>query len=519
MKPSWTLAVLLAGCGEAPLDGSTSTSGKAATSSDDPTVAASTGMTPTTSTTSTTTTGETTAGEVCDPEVTACTGGQAWLRAFPVTSNAFLGGPIEAAALAVAPNGDIVATGMYEGTIEFGDQSITSIGTLDVWVARFGPDGAPKWFRRFGGPDPTPNDGFLGANWSAGNIAFDTNGDILVTAKCVATIDFGFGPLVGDDLDPVVLRLSSTGQPKWAHRHVGLGGGIGSEFPLFVAPVGDGRLWLAGTLYGPGIDLGGGMLHSAGWGDVLLAQLDADGNHLWSRSAGDLGHQELRAIAATPDGGLVIAGGLEGSLDLGDGPLISAGTRDAFVARLDSNGEATWSHRYGDNHEQSSLMLHVDGEGGVLLAGSFQSMIDLGAGPFVNPNAGQDPFPIPGLFLAELGADGSHVWSSALSEWMTTLDRGDDGTLVFAGAGASTLMFPGGVSGSGAGPWVATFGSDASPRWQRILSDDVYSIAHAVAGPNGAAIVAVTIYGEVEFDGVTIGVPDRSTLVLAQFGL
>jgi hypothetical protein len=512
MRPVWSIVALLAGCSDLPLadtGGSTTTS----TTADDPTA---TGAPPTTSTTGTTSGDETTAEPTCDPALRACTGGQAWLRAFPVTGNNPFGDPIEAAALAVAPNGDIIATGLFGGTIQFGDQSIPSIGALDVWVARFAPDGAPKWFRRFGGPDPTPSEGYVGANWSDGNIAFDTDGDILVTAKCIDTIDFGFGPLVGEDLDPVVLRLTSDGEPEWAQRHVGLG----SEYPLFIAPAGDGRLWLAGTLYGPGVDLGGGVLYSDGWGDVLLAQLDADGNHLWSRRAGDPGRQEVRAIAATADGGLVIAGDLEGSLNLGDGLLVSAGTSDAFVARLDSNGEATWSHRYGDNYPQSSRAVRVDGDGGVTLAGYFRSTIDLGGGPFISPKS-DDVFQTWSYawFFARLTADGSHVWSSALPVWADSFDRGDDGTLVITGWSATELMFPNGVSGSGGGPWVATLGPDASPRWQRILSDNEYDVARAVAGPNGAAIVAVTIQGEVEFDGVAVGAPDRDTLVLAQFGL
>ncbi len=65
---------------------------------------------------------------------------------------------------------------------------------------------------------------------------------------------------------------------------------------------------------------------------------------------------------------------------------------------------------------------------------------------------------------------------------------------------------------------IATFGSHASPRWLHTLPDDNYT-ARAAARPNGTVIVALTIYGEAEFDGVTVGAPDQQTLVLAQFGL
>lgn len=529
MKPAWALVACLIACGPPPLaDDEPASTSAAATSTgvDDPTLATSGGEITTSANTGDAS--DTTASDICDPALVACTGEQAWLRAFPVTGDAFLGNPIDAAALAVAANGDIVATGLYGGTIAFGDDKITSIGALDLWVARFAPDGAPIWFRRFGGPDPTPDEGYGGANWSSGNIAFEANGDILLTARCVDTIDLGFGPLAGEDLDPVVLRLSADGQPIWAHRHVGLGG-ISNDYPLLIAPVGDGRLWLAGTLYGPAVDLGGGLLHSAGWGDVLIAQIDADGEHLWSRRAGDPGHQDLRSIAPTPDGGLVIAGNLEGSLDLGDGPLVSAGTRDAFVAHLDGDGQPTWAHRYGDNHSQVSLAVRVDGVGGIVLAGDFESSIDLGGGPFTTPKIDADPYPgetwSNALFFARLAPDGAHAQSTALlgahgSLGMWSFDRGADGTLVLTGAGTPDLTFPGGISGSGEGFWVTALGPDASPRWQHILAADlIYSVPRVVASPNGAAIVALTIYGEVEFDGVSIGTPDQHTLILAQFGV
>lgn len=469
--------------------------------------------------------------ETCSGAAAACAGGQGWVRAFPMSGGGFLSAPIGTSSMAIAPDGDIIATGLYGGTIKFGAESIKSIGDLDVWVARFGPDGAPQWFRRFGGPDPTPLEEYSGANWSAGNIAFDPGGDIIITSKCIDTIDFGFGPLTGTPLDPIVLRMTTAGDVKWAHRY--LLGDFATDYPLYVAPAGDGDVWLAGTVGVAGIDLGGGELHSAGWGDVLLAKLDVDGAHLWSRRAGDPGHQGVYSIAAAPDGGLVIAGGLEGSLDLGAGTITSAGTSDAFVARLDADGQALWDRRFGDNHEQYTTEIRVDGDGAVYLAGQFESTIDLGGGPFVSTMVEEDPYPgktwYSALFLAQLTAAGEHVWSSALlvsppphswesAAWMHSFDRGADGTLVLVGGGQGPLVFPGDVWGSGGGPWVAALGPDGTPAWQHIFTGDSYSLAQAVAGPNGAVIAAVTIYGEVDLGGVHVGVADQDSLVLAQFG-
>ncbi|MDC0722501.1 hypothetical protein [Nannocystis bainbridge] len=45
------------------------------------------------------------------------------------------------------------------------------------------------------------------------------------------------------------------------------------------------------------------------------------------------------------------------------------------------------------------------------------------------------------------------------------------------------------------------------------------SVATAIAGPDGAAIVAITVNGKVKLDGVLVGTSGKKTLVLAQFGL
>lgn len=454
-----------------------------------------------------------------------CRGGQAWLKLFRITPSGWPGS-IEAAALAVAANGDIVATGTFQGGVTIDGQTFTAVSDADIWIARFDPDGSLQWFRRFGGPDGDL-DGYIGAPWSAGNISFAPGGDLLVTSNCINTVDFGDGPLAGNDQDAVLLRLTPGGDVVWARRLVGLSGFNFHELPLLVAAAPDGRIWLAATLYGELVDFGGGPLKSAGWGDPVLAQLDADGTHLWSRRYGDPGHQNIRAIDLTPDGGLVIAGGLEGSLELDGTTLVSAGTSDAYVARLDSDAQWLWARRYGDNHEQNAEHVHVDESGAITLSGRFASSIDLGGGTMTTGKLEEEWFPGSyywriDTFVAGLSADGEHQWSTALqrddaSTWLWSFDRGPDGTLALAGSG-QLPTFTGDLWGSGDGPWIGALEPDSGHRWLHALYSTDYVGPLAAAGPGGKVITMFSIHDVQIVDGIPLGEAGVGHLILAEYG-
>src|SRR4051812_27427248 len=90
---------------------------------------------------------------------------------------------------------------------------------------------------------------------------------------------------------------------------------------------------LVGTSTGT-IDFGGGPLTTTGPTALVLAKFDGAGAHLWSQSASSTGVTPLMVVAAPTTGDLVVAGGLGGIVDLGGGPLTTAGQNDALVAAM-----------------------------------------------------------------------------------------------------------------------------------------------------------------------------------------
>jgi hypothetical protein len=75
--------------------------------------------------------------------------------------------------IAADSNGNIVITGSVEGKTNFGaGQFDVGPGNTDMFVARFGPDGAHKWSRRFGDSNNAQ---------TSRAVAVDGAGNVLVT--------------------------------------------------------------------------------------------------------------------------------------------------------------------------------------------------------------------------------------------------------------------------------------------------------------------------------------------------
>jgi hypothetical protein len=428
-------------------------------------------------------------------------------------------GAIGASALAIAGDGDIVASGTYSGSFEVAGQVHTSVDEVDIWVARFAPDGAPRWFRGFVG-EPTET-GHGGAPWSAGNLTFAANDDILLSSTVFATIDLGTGPLVGDTPDPVVLRMSPAGAVIWARRIVGPDEPFNRPSPVFVAPADDDRVWLVGTVHGT-VDLGGEPLWSAGWGDLLVAQLDGAGEHLWSRRHGDAGHQEARAVAPAPDGGVVITGELEGSLTIADTTITSAGLGDAFLLRLDAAGALLWARRFGDELGQTGEQVVVDAAG-VTFAGDFIRAIDLGGGPLTterDPHAWEPADAWQrAIFVARLDLAGDPLWSTALRAdsdpaSLDMLARGDDGSLALAGWSGRRMQFAGEIAGTGDGPWFAALTAEGEPLWLQTASGS----PRVAIDADGGVIAVFDLRDPIDFAGAQLGAAGRASLIVARRG-
>jgi hypothetical protein len=130
--------------------------------------------------------------------------------------------------VAVDPAGEIVLSGGFDGTFDFGKGPMTATDEGAKYLAKFDANGNALWSKSFG--DGTPSD------WTA--LAVDGTGGPVIVGEFIDAIDFGQGPLMAaDKYDIFVARFDTSGRLEWGNRY----GAIDNQLARAVAldPKGD----------------------------------------------------------------------------------------------------------------------------------------------------------------------------------------------------------------------------------------------------------------------------------------
>lgn len=320
-------------------------------------------------------------------------GNPIWTRQFGDSSNQYAGD------LVVGSDGDIVLVGRAFGIIDLGGTPLDARGTDDVFIARFDADGNHRWSTMVGGIDPERSE----------RVTVDPAGDVYVTGTFTGDATFGDLQFASKGLrDLFLVKLAaSDGRLEWAARI----GGPGDDYGWGVA-ADDSGVYFTGY-FSESVDFGGEALQSAGDLDVIVGKYTPDGTPLWARSAGGSGPDRGYDLALAPGGEIVVTGAFSSGLDFGGAtePLVSAGGRDIFLARLGPDGAGLWAFRYGDDRDQFENDyemntwpgLAIAGDGTILLAGSLAGAAAFG-GPGDTVSVGKSD-----VYLARFDADGAHV--------------------------------------------------------------------------------------------------------------
>ena len=146
--------------------------------------------------------------------------------------------------------------------------------------------------------------------------------------------------------DGWAIRLDGRGNKLW-ERTFG-----GKKYDVFAAAVAapEGGFLLVGYSRSEG----------AGKADAWAIRLDEKGGRLWKRTFGGSSWDEANAVAATADGGFLLAGGASS---------MGAGKSDGWAIRLDGKGRKLWERAFGGIYGDVFEAAVATKEGGFLLAG------------------------------------------------------------------------------------------------------------------------------------------------------
>jgi hypothetical protein len=224
-------------------------------------------------------------------------------------------------------------------------------------------------------------------------------------------------------------------------------------------------------------------LVSAGSSDVFVVKLDPQGAPLWGQRYGDGSAQAPVGVAVDAQGNIAVGFRFAGSINWGGGALTSAGLDDVGVVKLDPNGTHLWSKKFGDASDQNRLFVAFDPTGNVLAAGDFAGVVNFGGGNLTS--AGTDD-----VFAAKLNAAGTHVWSKrfgdAVDQRLVGLGPDPVGGMIFAGSNGGTVN----LGGSNlTGPFVGRLDENGNHSCSLGLDVDA-SLEHLAVHSSGAFAVA-----------------------------
>ena len=287
--------------------------------------------------------------------------------------------------VAIDGNGNVLVTGKFSGTVDFGTGPLSSAGAADIFLAKYSAAGDPIWSKAFGS----------GMNDIGNGVAVDSGGNVVLIGTAGGGADFGGGPIMANGYSVVVAKFSPTGAYLWSM-------GIGDSFSNSgnaVAVDPSGNIAVTGAFSGPA-DFGGGVLTSAGV-DIFLAKLSPAGGHLWSRHFGSaLAVHAGNGVACDGSGNVLVTGSFENSIDLGAGWATSFAHKDMFVAKYSPAGGYLWSRLAGGLFDDAGSGIAVDMSGKVVVTGTFQAAVNFGAGSLTS--AGRTD-----IFVARYAADGT----------------------------------------------------------------------------------------------------------------
>ncbi|MHC4550398.1 MAG: hypothetical protein ACYTEZ_16640 [Planctomycetota bacterium] len=283
----------------------------------------------------------------------------------------------------------VVADRLYVvGTVQGSLEGQTGPGSIDIYLRRYDHDGAVVWTKVFGTPAKDASASYkvrVAADDSGVYVATTTRGSLP-----------GFSNAGADDV--AVWGFDTDGNQLWGTQ-LGVAGRdhIGS---LVVDAEG---------VYVCGITEGAlpGQTHFGAF-DIFVSRLDKTGSIVWIRQSGTWSTEWARDLAIH-DSGLYLAGRIIREWPGQD----NLGSHDAFIRRLDRQGNEIWTRQFGTDRVDDGHSVDVDSSG-VVVVGRTQ-------GPF----PGQTHLGSWDVFTSKFDLDGNPQWNfqfgTPAADWPTSV--------------------------------------------------------------------------------------------------
>jgi hypothetical protein len=324
---------------------------------------------------------------------------------------------IQPSRVAVDFEGNLIITGYFKGIADFdpgaGVLELESAGKEDIFIQKLSPEGNLLWAARMG--DNRMDIGF--------DVVTDATGIIYLTGYFWGTIDADPGPgtypLYQDRYTAMVLKIEPNGDLIWA-RQMG-SGNIGHAYSYGITLDNSLNVITCGSFLGKvDFDPGPGTSYLTSTNtsntDMYIHKLDISGNFLWVKQIAGAGFENCQSITSDGSGNIYSTGYFESTVDFNPDRklkynLTSFGSYDAFIEKLNGNGEFLWAKQIGGTTFDGSTSIALDNSNNPYITGYFWGTADFnpGSGTYnMTPYGGDD------AFILKLTTGGEFAWAKQL---------------------------------------------------------------------------------------------------------
>jgi len=236
-----------------------------------------------------------------------------------------------------------------------GDIQDKDLAVNDYWILKYNRYGALQWNRTIGGSGDDRGQSLVQTSdggYALVGYAMSSDGD--------GSRNEGFH-------DNWIVRLDSAGNILWEKSF----GFAGHDHSYQVIETQDGGLFFAGFL---DVTLSGGQgndgLFRHGVGEFWGTKLDAAGNLVWRRYFGGTSNDRSYAVTETVDGNLVLVGASESDdFDISN----PKGSYDVWAVKVGPTGDFVWEKSFGGSGIDHGYGVIAARDGGVYIAGDTNS--------------------------------------------------------------------------------------------------------------------------------------------------
>lgn len=322
--------------------------------------------------------------------------------------------------------GNVYTVGYFSDTSDF-DPSATTYnlvcnGDYDGFITKYNSKGEFLWVKQIGGAL---------TDWVY-SVTLDNKGYLYATGCFNDEVNFNPKGTNKIDalgkLDIFVLKLDTGGNFIWVKQISGYDDEI--SFDIKTDRAGD--VYIAGYFEDEvDFDPGSGTykVFTSGYEDIFTLKLSSSGNFVWLKHfAGTKANMSFPySIALDDSKNIYIAGIFTESVDFDPGKstqyLTAVSAKDAFICKLDSNGNYSWAHQFGNYGDEKIYGIALDASANVYATGIFEGTVDFNPG---SGTANLTAARFDDIFIVKLNSSGNYIWAKRLGGRGTNFVYGID---------------------------------------------------------------------------------------------